>query len=66
MPVDFVYMKNFIILVLVFRSIAKHRLKKHEKGVLTSARIAFTCSILLGITWIFGILVIGDMRDLFQ
>ena len=66
MPVDFVYMKNFIILVLVFRSIAKHRLKKHKKGILTSARIAFTCSILLGTTWIFGILVIGNMRDLFQ
>ena len=66
MPVAFVCMKNFIILVLVFRGIAKHRLKKHKKGVLTSARIAFTCSILLGTAWVFGVLAIGDMRDFFQ
>ena len=66
MPVAFVCMKNFIILVLVFRGIAKHRLKKHKKGVLTSARIAFTCSVLLGTAWIFGVLAIGDMRDFFQ
>ena len=65
-PVVFVCTKNVIILALVFRGIAKHRFKKHKKGVLASARIAFTCSILLGTAWIFGVLAIGDTRDFFQ
>ena len=66
-PVILIFIKNFIVLVLVLRGITTSQFKKHRKReLMSSARIAFACSILLGTTWIFGILAIGDLRYFFQ
>ena len=66
-PVTLVLAKNFIVLVLVFRGITNSQFKKNKKReLMVSAPIAFWCSILLGTTWIFGILAIGDLRYFFQ
>ena len=66
-PVTLIFIKNFIVLVLVLRGIRNNQFKKHKKReLMTSTRIAFTCSILLGTTWVFGILAIGDLRYFFQ
>ena len=66
-PVVLIFTKNFIVLVLVLRGIGKSRFNKDRKGqLLTSTRIAFSCSILLGTAWIFGILAVGYLRYVFQ
>ena len=66
-PVTLIFIKNFIVLVLVLRGITNSQFKKNKKReLMVSARIAFACSILLGTTWIFGILAIGDLRYFFQ
>ena len=66
-PVTLIFIKNFIVLVLVLRGIRNNQFKKHKKReLMTSTRIAFACSILLGTTWVFGILAIGDLRYFFQ
>ena len=66
-PATLIFIKNFIVLVLVLRGITNSQFKNHKKReLMTSARIAFACSILLGTTWIFGILAIGDLRYFFQ
>ena len=66
-PVTLIFIKNFIVLVLVLRGITNSQFKKNKKReLMVSARVAFACSILLGTTWIFGILAIGDLRYFFQ
>ena len=66
-PVILILIQNLIVLVLVLRGIAQSREKKKDKQEkFVSVRIAFACSVLLGTTWIFGVLAIGDLRDMFQ
>ena len=66
-PVVLVVIKNFIILALTLRGITKNRIKKDQKReVMTSIRIAFVCSVLLGTAWVFGIFAVGDLRNAFQ
>ena len=66
-PVTLILTKNFIVLMLVLRGITNSQFKKNKKReLMVSARIAFACSILLGTTWIFGILAIGDLSYFFQ
>ena len=60
-----------IVLVLVLRAIKDGaQLVKDSKAAknkkMTQARIAFACSVLLGLTWVFAILAIGELRDFFQ
>ena len=59
-----------MVLVLVIRSIhssGKNSLNKtQEKDLTKSVRIAFASNVLLGTTWIFGLLAVGDLRDVFQ
>ena len=60
-------MKNFVILVLVLRGIKKNRYKKDENGeILKSIYNAFATSVLLGTAWVFGIIAIGNLRNVFQ
>ena len=33
---------------------------------MTSIRIAFVCTVLLGTAWVFGIFAVGDLRNVFQ
>ena len=66
-PVVLVVIKNFIILALTLHGISKNRIKKDKKGeVVTSVRIAFACSVLLGTAWVFGIFAVGNLRNVFQ
>ena len=66
-PVVLVVIKNFIILALTLHGISKNRIKKDQKReVMTSIRIAFTCSVLLGTAWVFAIFAVGNLRDVFQ
>lgn len=70
-PVVVVLIGNMIVLVLVLRGIKDgSQLVKDSKAQknkkLTQARIAFACSVLLGLTWVFAILAVGEVRDFFQ
>ena len=66
-PVTLIFIKNFVILVLVLRGITNNQFKKHEKReFLTLARIAFAYTILLGTAWIFGILATCGLRNFIQ
>ncbi|XP_065664260.1 uncharacterized protein LOC105845287 isoform X4 [Hydra vulgaris] len=71
LPVCVVIMGNFFILILVLRGVtAKAKLSnntkvKTQKGY-SKIRIALACSVLLGTTWIFAILAVGNLRDAFQ
>ena len=38
----------------------------HLQMVKTEARQAFSCSVLMGITWLFAVMAVKDMRFLFQ
>lgn len=70
-PVVIVLIGNMVVLVLVLRGIKDgSQLVKDSKAEknkkLTQARIAFACSVLLGLTWVFAILAVGGARDFFQ
>ena len=66
-PVVLVVIKNFIILALTLHGISKNHVKKDQKGeVMTSVRILFACSVLLGTAWVFGILAVVNLRNVFQ
>ena len=66
-PVVLVVIKNFIILALTLRGITKNRVRNDKKReVMTSVRIAFAHSVLLGTAWVFGIFAIGDLSNVFQ
>lgn len=70
-PICIVMAGNFIVLILVVRGIKdgakiNKESKKEENEKLTQARITFACSVLLGSTWLFAVLAVGDLRDFFQ
>ena len=71
LPVVMVLLGNIVVLVLVLRAIQDGaQLVKDSKAAknkkMTQARIAFACAVLLGLTWVFAILAIGELRDFFQ
>ena len=71
LPVVLVLLGNMVVLVLVLRAIQDGaQLVKDSKAAknkkVTQARIAFACAVLLGLTWVFAILAIGELRDFFQ
>lgn len=71
LPVVLVLLGNMVVLVLVLRAIKDGaQLVKDSKAAknkkMTQARIAFACAVLLGLTWVFAILAIGELRDFFQ
>ena len=62
---------NIIILILVLKGIVGNSKlandsKSKKKDHFAKVRIALSCSVLLGTTWIFAILAVGDLRDVFQ
>ena len=70
-PVVIILIGNMVVLVLVLKNITSgsqlvkdSRAEKNKK--FTQARIAFACSVLLGLTWVFALLAIGEARDFFQ
>ncbi|XP_047141690.1 adhesion G-protein coupled receptor G2 isoform X3 [Hydra vulgaris] len=66
LPVCLVMVSNIFILISVLRTINRnsdlHNNNKNKKKV----RIVFTCSLLLGTTWLFAVLAVGKARDIFQ
>lgn len=71
LPVVLVLIGNTVVLVLVLRGIKYgSQLVKDSKAAknkkMTHARIAFACAVLLGLTWAFAILAIGELKDFFQ
>jgi len=72
MPVCVILLGNMIVLGLVLHTLAKGskklaKGKKDEKKKwVGQARIAFSCAGLLGLTWLFAILAVGDATEVFQ
>ena len=68
-PVSFILFINFIAFVLILRSLLTTGTKvtgaKKTKGI-TQARRSIAISVVLGLTWIFGILAIRDAKLFFQ
>ena len=70
LPVGIILLLNAIIFVFVVYRLFKNKLSKNkvdEKTQLASQlRIAASCCTLLGLTWIFGLLAVGETRLVFQ
>ena len=76
LPVCIILILDIVILVVVMRTIYKsstsnlrRELNKDSSQmdlIMGQAKVAFSCSVLLGITWLFGVLAVGDARDAFQ
>uniref|UniRef100_A0A7M5X0H9 Uncharacterized protein n=2 Tax=Clytia hemisphaerica TaxID=252671 RepID=A0A7M5X0H9_9CNID len=68
LPVCLILMFNFAIITLVMRSLVRTKANAvgQGKSIQQQAKIAFAASALLGLTWIFGVLAVGDLRDFFQ
>ena len=80
-PVAAILLVNTVILTVIMyrlhqnnerKAVSLPREKEHEKPMfnpsrfLSEARIAFTCNFLLGTTWIFALLAVGDAAVTFQ
>jgi len=71
LPVCMMLFVNAIIFVLVVFSLCKTASSSKNKlgdraDIATQVRIAASCCALLGLTWLFGVLAIGESRLLFQ
>jgi len=69
LPVILILLVNFVVLILVMRSLTASKgslMAGKKQSVKRQVKIAFACSILLGLTWIFALLAIGDLRYTFQ
>ena len=70
LPVALILVINFIILVMVLRSLSKNQGSKitstQKQSMAAQVRITFACATLLGLTWLFALLAVGDMSYTFQ
>ena len=71
LPTAAILLVNAVVLILVMRGLTKgtNKLKASKtenREFFRQARIAFQCSILLGLTWLFAILAVGELTDTFQ
>lgn len=71
LPVSLILLINFLTIYFVVTGInkaskTKSESKRKQQEKLHSTRVAFTCSVLLGLSWIFGVLAIGDLTEVFQ
>lgn len=70
LPISIILLFNFVILVFVMkaltnRSIATQNVHSSSK-LLKEVKITMACSVLLGLTWIFGLFAIGEATEVFQ
>ena len=66
-PVAIIILKNIIILTMVLSRLHKRRIRcKPMAHVITEARRAFVCNILLGTTWILAFFAVEDAAMIFQ
>ena len=71
LPTVAILLVNVVLLIHAMRGLTKIRKqvkasKTESKDIFGQARIAFGCSILLGLTWLFAILAFGKLTDTFQ
>ena len=70
LPVALILLVNFVILTMVMRSLIQKNNSKisstQRQTGKVQARIAFACATLLGLTWILGLLAVGDLTYTFQ
>lgn len=70
LPVCCIIMFNFAIFIPIMKSIQNHitiKSKFQSKEFFgRRIRITFSCSLLLGLTWVFGLFAVGDLRLPFQ
>ena len=67
LPVVLILLVNFVVLVMVMRVLTqKNNASSQRQAGKVQARIAFACATLLGLTWILGLLAIGEMAFTFQ
>ena len=66
-PVAIIILKNIIILTMVLSRLHKRRIRcKPMAHVITEARRAFVCNILLGTTWVLAFFAVEDAAMIFQ
>ena len=68
-PVALIIVFNTYVLCVVILKLHKHYQDKIESKfsqLMTDARIAFTCNILLGTTWVFALFAVGKAIMIFQ
>ena len=68
-PVALILVSNTCVLCVVIVKLHKHRKNKGQSELsqlITDARIAFTCNILLGTTWVFALFAVGEAATIFQ
>ena len=68
-PVALIIVFNTYVLCVVILELHKHYQDKIESKfsqLMTDARIAFTCNILLGTTWVFALFAFGKAIMIFQ
>ena len=68
-PVAAIILANIIVLILV--TIRLHRSSKHKPmsdaaRIISEARIAFACNVLLGTTWVFAFFAVEEVTMVFQ
>uniref|UniRef100_A0A7M5VDY9 Uncharacterized protein n=2 Tax=Clytia hemisphaerica TaxID=252671 RepID=A0A7M5VDY9_9CNID len=72
LPICLILSANMVVLVLVVRAITKsgtmaaNKNKQDGNEAMKKAKIAFACSVLLGLTYIFGVLAVGALTSFFQ
>ena len=71
LPTAVILLLNFIVLILVMRGLSKGQSKlkaskTKSNDAYVQVRIAFACSVLLGLTWLFAVLAVGKLTDTFQ
>ena len=68
-PVAVIILTNIVILIMVTFRLHKSIKQKKMSGaarVMSEARIAFICNVLLGTTWILAFLAVGEATIIFQ
>ena len=67
LPVALILLVNFVVLVMVMRSLTKkNNASSQRQAGKMQARITFACTTLLGLTWVLGLLAIGELTYTFQ
>lgn len=70
LPAGIILLFNLVILIAVIRKLSRTNMKKGKSGenrtLLGQVKVAFVCSLLVGITWIFGALAVGRVTMFFQ
>ena len=69
-PVALILTINIVVLFMVMKSLTKKGKNKitstQKKTIFMQLRIAMACATLLGLTWLFALMAVGDLQYTFQ